>query len=158
MEISNLKEKIEKAKQCVEEESEFKREIFLAVLLKDILTEETTQSTQKKLEIKSHESKSKPLSIKEFLIEKKPKNDVERVLAMGYFLEKYQSYTSFNSDDLKDAFVKAKEQIPKNIHDKLYLNGRKGHITEYPEDKDNKKAYHLTATGEKIIEGGFKDE
>src|SRR3989344_2634614 len=121
MEISNLKEKIEKAKQCVEEESEFKREIFLAVLLKDILTEETTQSTQKKL-------------------------------------EKYQSYTSFNSDDLKDAFVKAKEQIPKNIHDKLYLNGRKGHITEYPEDKDNKKAYHLTATGEKIIEGGFKDE
>lgn len=158
MEISNLKEKIEKAKQCAVEDSEFGKEIFLAVLLREILIEETTQAIPIKIGIANHESKLKQLSIKEFLIEKKPRNDVERVLVMGYFLEKYQSYTSFNSDDIKDAFVKAKEPIPQNIHDKLYLNCKKGHMTEYPEDKDNKKAYHLTVSGEKVVDGGLKGE
>ena len=160
MDIQNFKEKIELAKKYAADEIEFKNEIFLVALLKEVFGKEYSRKdpviTQTSTTPK--EANIKQLSIREFLNEKKPTNDVGRVLAMGFFLEKYEGYTCFNVDDIKNAFVKSKEPLPQNIHDKINMNIRKGHITEYPEEKDNKKAYHLTATGEKIVEQGFKGE
>ena len=158
MNLENLKEKIEIAKKQSAEESEFKKETFLAVLIAELLQKKESNLQSREVESTVSKSKLKQLSIKEFLLEKKPTNDVERVLSMGFFLEKYGDYTCFNVDDIKNAFVKSKEPLPQNIHDKINMNIRKGHITEYPEEKDNKKSYHLTTTGEKVVEQGFKSD
>lgn len=153
--MATFKEKIETARKYANEESEFKNEVFLVKLLEEVFK---VGPVVHQIPEALKQSTTKQLSIREFLNEKKPSSDVEKVLAMGYFLEKFESFISFNSDDLKNAFIKAKEPLPQNIHDKIYLNCRKGHITEYPENKDNKKAYHLTATGEKVVEEEFKGE
>mgnify|MGYP001603545790 CR=1 FL=1 len=52
----------------------------------------------------------KKLSLREFLISKKPSDDVEKALAIGYYLEKFEGLTSFNAGDLESLFEKAKEK------------------------------------------------
>ncbi len=160
MDIRNFKEKIELAKKYAADEIEFKDEIFLVALLKEVFGKDSLKkdSAVTQASTISKEANVKQLSIREFLNEKKPTNDVERVLAIGYFLEKYESLNNFNFDDIKNAFIKSKETLPQNIHDKINMNIRKGHIAELPEKKDEKKSYYLTATGEKFVEQGFKSE
>lgn len=98
----------------------------------------------------------KQVSIKEFIISKKPKDDVQRALAIGYYLEKYEELFSFNVRDLEKGFRDAKEKIPKNINLCVIANIRKGHMMEAKEKKDNLKAWVLTNSGEKYVEGNFE--
>lgn len=100
----------------------------------------------------------KKISIKEFILSKKPKDDVQRTLVIGYYLEKYESFSSFNAKNLENGFRKAKETVPKNINDKVNLNIKNGHMMEAREKKDNKKAWVLTASGERFVENDFKKE
>jgi hypothetical protein len=105
---------------------------------------------------KEPETVKKKISIKEFILSKKPKNDVQKTLAGGYYLEKYENFSSFNVKDLKKVFIAAREKVPKNIGDKVQLNIKKGHMVESKEKKDNLKAWILTNSGEKYIESDFK--
>lgn len=98
---------------------------------------------------------AKPISIKEFILEKKPKNDTQKTLTIGYFLEQYDSVSTFNIDDVAMGFDKAKEAAPKNINLCLFYNVKKGHMMEGSQKKDNKKSWQLTNTGIKFLEGGF---
>jgi hypothetical protein len=100
---------------------------------------------------------SKDLSIKEFILTRRPTGDVEKTLAIGYFLERLTGATSFNVDDLTQQFFRAKEAKPQNINHKVNQNIQKGHMTEAPAKKDKKKAWMLTSTGEQFVENGFKD-
>ena len=108
----------------------------------------------------SYQSKNAPaekeISIKEFILSKKPKDDVQRTLAIGYYLEKYQHLTSFNIRDLVDGFRVAKDKVPPNMSDKVQMNAKKGHMTEAKEKKDKLMAYYLTNTGEQFVENDFK--
>ena len=157
MDIKNFKEKIELAKKYAADEIEFKNEIFLVALFKEIFGKEYSRKDPIITpSIIPKEANIKQLSIREFLNEKKPTNDVERVLGMGFFLEKYEGYTCFNVDDIKNAFVKSKEPLPQNIHDKINMNIRTGRIMEAEEKKDSKKAWELTATGEAFVENNQK--
>jgi hypothetical protein len=99
---------------------------------------------------------AKNTSIKEFILSKRPSNDVERTLAIAYFLEKSAGLHSFNIDDLAKHFQLAKEALPKNINDKVNMNIKKGHLAEAREKKDNKKAWIVTNSGERVVEGGFR--
>jgi len=98
----------------------------------------------------------KKLSIKELFRLKKPKNDVQKTLLIGYYLEKYENMTSFNVNDIKNSFRDAKEKLPLNVWDKIQLNLKKGHM-DYMEKKDDLKAYMLTSSGEDYVENDFKD-
>jgi hypothetical protein len=100
----------------------------------------------------------KKMSLKEFLLEKKPTDQVKTTLAIGYFLEHYEGMESFNAKDLANAFRSAKEPPPKNINDKVNMNIHNGQMMEAIEKKDNIKAWVLTATGEKQVEEGFRNE
>ena len=102
------------------------------------------------------ETVEKKISIKEFILSKKPKNDVQKTLVVGYYLEKYKNYSPFNVKDLKRGFITAREKVLKNIGDKVQKNIKKGHMMEFEEKKDNLKAWILTNSGEKNIESGFK--
>jgi hypothetical protein len=100
----------------------------------------------------------KKLSIKEFILSKNPKSDVEKTLAIGYYLEKYEGLSSFNVKDLEKGFHDAKESAPENINYKVIMNIQKGYMMESEEKKDNLKAWNLTNTGEKFVESNFEKE
>lgn len=100
----------------------------------------------------------KKLSVKEFLLSLKTDGDVQKTLAIGYYLENYKELRIFNRKDLESAFREAKEGIPSNTNDKVNQSIKKGHMMEADEKKDNLKAWSLTNTGEKFVESSFKDE
>lgn len=95
---------------------------------------------------------AKKISLKEFLLTKNLTDDVKKTLAIGYFLDKYEGQASLNTDDLSDAFEKAKEKKPKNINDKVNMNIKNGHMAEASEKKNSKKAWYITTSGEKFVE------
>lgn len=100
----------------------------------------------------------KELSIKEFILSKTPKDDIQKTLVIGYYLEKYNDFSSFNSKDLEDGFRVAKEKVPDNVNYKAIKNIEKGYMMEAKEKKDNLKAWNLTNSGEHFIENNLRDE
>jgi len=97
----------------------------------------------------------KKISIKEFILQKHPGNDVEKALAIAYYLEKYEGFSSFHTIDIEKGFRDAREKVPANVADKIQKNIAKGHIMEAEEEKDGHKAYMLTSSGEGFVEDGF---
>ncbi len=95
-------------------------------------------------------------SIRQFMIEKGPTDDVQRSLVIGYFLEKQAGMVSFNAKDIEKGFVDAREKVPGNVADKMLKNVWKGHMMQVSDDKDGLKAYVLTNTGTKFVEAGIK--
>jgi hypothetical protein len=118
--------------------------------------EERISELEKLLQAKPN-SISKKISIKEFILTKNATDDQRRTLTIGYFLEKYAGNTSFNTTDIKKGFREAKIKPPQNINDKVNKNIAKGYMMEAVEEKDNKKAWVLTNTGEQIIESNFSE-
>ena len=119
--------------------------------------ERRIQKLEKLLEQKPVQTK-KQTSIKEFILAKKPKDDVEKTLTIGYYLENFRSMSSFNVKDLEDGFREAKEKIPVNINDKVAKNIQKGYMMDVKKKKDKLKAWTLTSTGERFVENGLKKE
>jgi len=103
------------------------------------------------------ETVKKGVSIKEFILSKKSKDDVQKTLVIGYYLEKYEGFSSFNAKDLEDRFRAAKETVPDNINYKAIKNIEKGYMMEAKEKKDKLKAWSLTNSGEKFVENDFKE-
>jgi hypothetical protein len=106
----------------------------------------------------SPESVKKRVSVKEFILSKKPKNDVERTLSIGYYLENWEALSAFNVKDLEKGFRDAREKVPNNINLCVIANTGKGHMMEAKGKKDNLKAWVLTNSGEKYVEGDFRKE
>ncbi|MDA4123272.1 MAG: hypothetical protein OK456_08855 [Thaumarchaeota archaeon] len=98
----------------------------------------------------------KVLTVRHFILEKGPTDDVQRALVIGYFLEKHGAYESFNAKDIEKGFVEGREKVPGNTSDKLLKNVWKGNMMQVKEDKDGLKAYVLTNAGTKFVETGFK--
>lgn len=97
-------------------------------------------------------TKAKKMSAKEFLLTKSAKFEVQKVLALGYFLEYMEGMESFNVLDLESAFRAAKEKLPKNVNDTANKNVARGFLMEAETKKDSKKAWYLTSTGERHVE------
>jgi hypothetical protein len=127
----------------------------IAEIEKRIQDHEKRISELEKLLQAKPNSINKKISIKEFLLTKNATDDQRRTLTIGYFLEKYGGTTSFNTSDINKGFRDAKIKPPQNINDKVNKNIAKGYMMEAVEEKDNKKAWVLTSTGEKIIESNF---
>ncbi len=104
------------------------------------------------------ETTTKKLSIREIFISKKPKTDVDKTLLVGYYLEIFQDYTSFNSSDIEVDFRSAKEPPPVNINDVVNKNIRKGFIMSAEEKKDNKQAWVLTNLGIQYVDNDLKKQ
>jgi hypothetical protein len=101
-------------------------------------------------------AQSKQVSLREFLISKKPTDDVKTTLAVAYFLEKFEHLGSVNKKDLEAAIRRAKESLPANLNDKVNLAIKRGFLQEAAEKKDDLKAWYLTNSGEAFVESGFK--
>jgi len=109
---------------------------------------------------KGLKSFKKGISINEFMSSQKLNGEVQRTLAVGYYLEKYEGLSSFNAKDLADAYRRLK--IPKsqhiNFNYKVIKNIQQGYMTETKQKKDKQKAWALTNSGEKYVENGFQKE
>jgi hypothetical protein len=103
-------------------------------------------------------SRSKQISVKEFILLKAPSNDIQRTHAIGTYLESIRSLGSFNAEDLRRGFREARIPPPININDKVNKNISKAYFMEAGDLKDGKKAWTLTTLGEQIIERGFNEE
>jgi hypothetical protein len=99
---------------------------------------------------------SRKMSIKEFLLERAASDDVQKTLAIGYFLETQEGMSSFNKTDLEKGFRAAKETVPANINDKVNMSIKNGHMMDAAEKKNSLKAWNLTSSGEKYLQNGFK--
>ena len=97
--------------------------------------------------------KIKKVSAKEFLMTKDLKTETQKTLSLGYYLEYMEGIESFNVDDLVTAFQLAKEKRPKNMNDAVNKNIARGFLMESVGKKDAKKAWVVTSSGEKFIEG-----
>jgi hypothetical protein len=117
--------------------------------LEDVLFSEPSDSKQ-------NFTQSKKRSIKEFLLEKAPKGDVQKTLAIAYFLEKEQNAIMFTAKDIDECFRNAKEKPPTNTNLTIYQNIQKGFMMESQEKRDGKKTWCLTSTGEKVVESDFE--
>jgi hypothetical protein len=99
---------------------------------------------------------SKKLSIKEFLLEHPPTTDIQRTLAVGYFLETQAGMASFTNADLEKGYRDAKEPTPSNMSVNIKHCIGHGHMMEAEEKKNNKTAYVITRSGEQFAAAGYK--
>jgi len=97
----------------------------------------------------------KKLSIKEFILSKKPKGDIQKTLVIGFYLEKYEGLDYFNRKDLENGFRSAMEAVPTNVGVDANENIRRGYFAEAKEKKDKLKAWYLTNSGEECVDMGF---
>ncbi len=96
------------------------------------------------------------LSPKEFLIGMAIKADTQKVLALSYYLERIEGMRSFNIGDLEAVFRLAKEKLPANMNDAVNKNIARGFLMEAEEKKESKKAWYLTASGERYVDDELK--
>lgn len=99
---------------------------------------------------------TKKLSMKEFLLERPPTTDIQRTLAVGYFLETYAGMASFTKTELEKGYRDAKEPTPSNIGVNIKRCIKYGHMMEAEEKKNNKVAYVITRSGEQFVATGYK--
>jgi len=97
------------------------------------------------------------LSIRELLILKRPRTDIEKTLVVGYHIELVQGISPFNVSDLASGFAKAKEPLPSNLSMMVNENIRKGYMEELEEEKGSSRALRLTNSGIKRVEDGFQE-
>lgn len=116
--------------------------------------EESHAATSAGAAIKS----GKKIAIKEFILECKPKGNVQLMLTIGYFLETNDGMSSFNINDLENGFRAAKETPPVNISDTANKCVKQGYMMEEKDAKDNKKAWVITSSGENFIRCHFKKQ
>ena len=83
---------------------------------------------------------------------------MDKTLAVGYYFETYEGFTSFNVKDLENGFRRTKEKIPRNINYEVIRSIQKGYMMEAKEKKENRKAWYLTNSGMKYIENNFEQE
>ena len=93
---------------------------------------------------------SRGMSVAQFFKKISPKTDLDRVLAAGYFLEKFKSQDNFTASEISDTVRGAKIPPPRNTNDSINKNIKKGYMMPSG-DKEGKMAFVLTSDGEETI-------
>jgi hypothetical protein len=99
---------------------------------------------------------AKKLSIKEFLLQHQPATDIQRTLAIGYFLENHTGLACFTRAELEKGYRDAKEPLPSNISVNIAHCIKHGHMMDGEEKKNNKATYVITRSGEQFILAEYK--
>jgi hypothetical protein len=94
----------------------YKGEVMEEEVRKALENHEKRITTLEGLFKSDSEKIKKQISIKEFILSKKPIDDVQKTLVIGYYLEKYRNIENFNAKDLENGFREAKEKVPDNIN------------------------------------------
>lgn len=98
----------------------------------------------------SIQATTKKISVSQFFRKLSTRTDVDRALAAGCYLEKYEKCESFTAGEVREVIRTAKINPPKNTNDSINANIKKGLIMAAG-DKDAKRAFVLTSDGEDTI-------
>ncbi len=96
------------------------------------------------------------ISLSEFLNERKVGTDVDRVLAIAYYLEFIEGLTSLNIDDFRAGFRRAAATIPANLSETVRKNIAKGYLMNIGEKKNGSTAWILTGSGKTYVESNLR--
>lgn len=98
-------------------------------------------------------SPRRQVSIREFVLDKHRKTDIDKAICLIYFLEEIRGdfEEGISSNDLKSAFREAKERVPKNVSLVLNMCAQKCWINETG-NSGRKKLWKITNTGIEYIE------
>jgi hypothetical protein len=91
------------------------------------------------------------MDLTEFLAAKKVATHPDRVVAIAYFTYHAQSGAGVTTQDLTDAYSRARVKKPQNFPDVIAACVRRGRLVE-GERKDGMKAWVITRTGESYVE------
>jgi hypothetical protein len=97
------------------------------------------------------ETSGKRTSPAEFLKQAAAKSQFDRALLLGYYLEKTQGVSSFTSAEITQLGQEAKQPFANSSDAIAKLTGRG--LMMSAGDKDGKRAFALTASGEAYVEG-----
>lgn len=100
----------------------------------------------------------KSMSIKEYIIKKQPRDDVQRTLVIAAYLESFKDMANFTAEDLKQHFKEARLKPPINVNDKINQNIKKGWLMDTGKSDQGKKTWNLTMSGEDKIKNGFTED
>jgi hypothetical protein len=91
------------------------------------------------------------MDLTEFLAAKKVATHPDRVVAIAYFTSHTQSGAGVTTQDLTDAYSRARVKKPQNFPDVIAACVRRGRLVE-GDRKDGMKAWVITRTGESYVE------
>lgn len=91
-------------------------------------------------------------SLSEFLKAKNPKSHGDKILLIGYYMEKIEGETQFNIHDIEKCYAQARMPKTKNFGPYITQLVHNGYIMDAEEKKNNKKAWIITESGLKHIE------
>jgi hypothetical protein len=91
------------------------------------------------------------MDLTEFLAAKKVTTHPDRVVAIAYFTYHTQGGAGVTTQDLTDAYSRARVKKPQNFPDVIAACVRRGRLVE-GERKDGMKAWVITRTGESYVE------
>jgi hypothetical protein len=92
----------------------------------------------------------KKTSAAEFMKKSTAKNQIDRALVLGYYLEKFEKFSGFTSTELADLGKQTKYPFANASDAVAKLTGRG--LMMSAGDKEGKRAYALTASGEAYVE------
>jgi len=106
----------------------------------------------------AHTKPMKKIAPKELLLQYSGLKVHQKTLLLAYHYEHDLGNTSFSVVDIVNLFKLAKEKSPANTNDMFNKNIAKGYMLEESAKKDGKKAWSLTATGEKYVQDELTKE
>ena len=99
---------------------------------------------------------AKAVSPAEFLKKTKHENQADRAIILGFYLERLKSQNNFTTGELGELGKNAKYPFT-NISDTVAKSVGRGLMMSAGE-KDNQRAYALTASGEALVESMLVEE
>jgi hypothetical protein len=91
------------------------------------------------------------MDLTEFLAAKKATTHPDRVVAVAYYMYHTQNGAGVTTQDLTDAYGRARVKRPQNFPDVIAACVRRGRLVE-GERKDGLKSWVITRTGEAYVE------
>ena len=111
-----------------------------------------TDQGERQLQRSLSGTSSRPVSLVELVLEKKPGTNAQRIATFAYYREKHEGFPRFQRDQLEGYFANAKEPPSTNYHRDFVEAVKKGWIHE-----DGAESY-LTSKGIEAVESGFEGE
>lgn len=141
----------------VEFEAEGDRKFVVEML--DRFESKSLEPASKKSGSKTERTLTKPakaVSVREFIQKAEVKRHTDKVMAFGYYLEKYSDLKEFTPADINNCYYEAKMETS-NTSQIIIQNIKRGYMMEAKQPKSAKgakgarKKYTLTHSGEEFI-------
>lgn len=99
----------------------------------------------------------KRLSLNEFVLANKPKDDIERVLLVFYYREAMENHSSSGTKEIRETLVEAKQPLPANLSMCISRLVRRGWIQKIKNANGKTDSFELTGTATRQIQNMVSD-